>query len=183
MDAHEIERRSPDQPLLRRTRLRFLGWSAGVTLVALVLVGSAIYAAVAASLADAATDQLRSRATEMGATATMKNRVFQQSGTASRVTSDPARAGVVFGGDSSGTLGIFVESMGAGPFSQSVAAPAPGTEPTRSDIVPGPAGAPEPGALDVGPVDPAGLAAAQNSGTVSINDVVYQGTPVRVLSQ
>ena len=180
MDVHEIERRSPDQPLLRTTRLRFLAWSAGVTLVALVLVGSAIYAAVAASLADAATDQLRSRASEMGAKAAIGNNLFFQSKVAAGVVSDPAQPGVVLGGASSGTLGMVVVELPDG--SSSATAPVPGIPPGRTDTVSGFVKNPESGAIALAPVDPAGLAAAQAGRTV-INELTVDGTPLRVLSQ
>ena len=176
MDGHHIEPRSPDQPLLRKTRLRFLAWSAGVTLVALVLVGSAIYAAVAASLADAATEQLRSRAAEMGARAVVGRDPFE-SRVAAGVVSDPAKPGVVLGGASSGTLGIVVVELPDGSSSATAQVPS-----DRSLNVSGFVTNPESGAIALAPVDPAGLAAARIRHTV-INEITVDGTPLRALSQ
>ena len=181
MDPRELEHRSPDQPLLRRTRLRFLGWSAGVTLVALVLVGGAIYVAVASSLADAATDQLRNRATEMGAKVSIGNEMFFQSKVAAGVVSDPAQPGVVLGGASSGTLGMIVMELPDG--SATAAAPGPGTTPGRNGFVSSFVKAPGSNAIALAPVDPAGLAAAAGGGGPVVNEVVVDGTPLRVLSQ
>lgn len=181
MDLREIEHRSPDQPLLRKTRLRFLGWSAGVTLVALVVVGGAIYAAVAASLADAATDQLRTRATEMGAKVSIGNEVFFQSKVPAGVVSDPAQPGVVLGGASSGTLGMIVMELPDG--SATAAAPGPGTTAGRNGFVSSFVKAPGSNAIALAPVDPAGLAAAAGDGRTVVNEVVVDGTPLRVLSQ
>ncbi|HEY6012484.1 MAG TPA: histidine kinase dimerization/phospho-acceptor domain-containing protein, partial [Candidatus Limnocylindrales bacterium] len=181
MDPRELEHRSPDQPLLRRTRLRFLGWSAGVTLVALVLVGGAIYVAVASSLADAATDQLRNRATEMGAKVSIGNEMFFQSKVAAGVVSDPAQPGVVLGGASSGTLGMIVMELPDG--SATAAAPGPGTTPGRNGFVSSFVKAPGSNAIALAPVDPAGLAAAAGGGGPVVNEVAVDGTPLRVLSQ
>jgi signal transduction histidine kinase len=167
MDAHEIDRRSPDQPLLRKTRLRFLAWSA-------------IYAAVAASLGDAAIDQLRSRASEMGAKAAIGSNVFFPSKAAAGVVSDPAQPGVVFGGATSGTLGMLVMELPDG--SSSARAPVPGILPDRAASDSGFVKNPESGAIALAPVDPAGLAAAQAGRTV-INEMTVDGTPLRVLSQ
>ena len=89
MDAREIEHRSPDQPLLRKTRLRFLAWSAGVTLVALSWSAARSMPPSPASLADAATDQLRSRAAEMGAKVSHRDEPSSNPG--SRPVSCPTR--------------------------------------------------------------------------------------------
>ena len=51
-----------DAALVRRVRWRLLAWSGGSTLVVLLVLGSVLYAAVAGSLAKAATDQLSFRA-------------------------------------------------------------------------------------------------------------------------
>ena len=172
MDRPETERRSPDQPLLRRTRLRFLAWSAGVTLIALVLVGSAIYAAVARSLADAATDQLRMRAAEMGAKVMIGNEFLVQSKDPAGVVSDPAQPGVVLGGASSGTLGMIVMALPDG--SASFTAPVPGSGAAQGSTSTGPGfvKAPDSGQIALAPVDPAGLAAAAQGGRTVINQLV-----------
>ncbi len=52
----------PDAPLLRRTRRRLVAWSAATMLVALLVLGVAIYGAVASSLAATSQGQLEQRA-------------------------------------------------------------------------------------------------------------------------
>ena len=53
---------SPDAPLLRRTGRRLVAWSAGTMLVVLVVLGAALYGAVARSLAATSETQLAQRA-------------------------------------------------------------------------------------------------------------------------
>jgi two-component system sensor histidine kinase CiaH len=181
MDTHSREPRSPDQPLLRRTRLRFMAWSAGVTLVALVVVGTAIYAAVSASLAEASTDQLRSRAADLSTAVAGGKRAILDGGDAAFVVTDPAKPGVVFGGESSGTLGIVTAPV-----------PGPGDKPVGDTFV---AGVEDPGltrdgvpktlgsgALALSPIDPDGMREALAGGTV-VHDAIVDETPVRVLSE
>ena len=101
---------TPEAPVLRRTRRRLIAWSAGSTFVVLVVLGVAIYAAAASSLAATGEAQLEARATEM------TNVAFraQLAGPGDRmlaVTSDPSQPGVVFGGATSGTLGFVVNQQ------------------------------------------------------------------------
>ena len=56
---------TPEAPVLRRTRRRLIAWSAGSTFVVLVVLGVAIYAAAASSLAATGEAQLEARAVEM----------------------------------------------------------------------------------------------------------------------
>jgi signal transduction histidine kinase len=181
MSPYDKER-TPDQPLLRRTRLRLLAWSASVTLVALLIVGGAIYAAVARSLAEASTEQLRARAAEMGSKISLVPRPIQV-GIPAGVTSDPAAPGVVLGGQTSGTLGMVVSSLPDETF-DSVTAPAPaiGGAKSREDLVTNFVKTPGTGDIALSPIDPDGLAAAR-SGQASLHDLVIDGTPVRVLSE
>ena len=57
---------SDDARLLRRTRIRLVLWSGGITLVVLVLLGTALFAAVRASLENDSIAQLRGRAALVG---------------------------------------------------------------------------------------------------------------------
>jgi signal transduction histidine kinase len=101
-----------DAALVRRVRWRLLAWSGGSTLVVLIALGSLLYAAVASSLAGAATDQLAGRA---------KNIV---NGVLTGVPSGPPPAtkgittvegqpGLVIGGPASGTVAILTSVDGA----------------------------------------------------------------------
>jgi signal transduction histidine kinase len=176
----QLRDRIPDQPLLRRTRLRLLAWSASVTLLALLLVGGAIYAAVAKSLSDATTDQLRVRAAEMGAEIRLAPKPIQV-GVPAGVTTDPARAGVVLGGETSGTLGIVVSSLADDSSNDTVTAQVSGSASRKgliSNFVRTPGG-PD---IALSPIDPDGLASARTGSTV-VHDGEIDGTPVRVLSQ
>ena len=101
---------TPEAPVLRRTRRRLIAWSAGSTFVVLVVLGVAIYAAAASSLAATGEAQLEARAVEM------TNVAFraQLAGPVDRmltVTSDPSQPGVVFGGATSGTIGFVVDQQ------------------------------------------------------------------------
>ena len=51
MTARRAARVDAEAPVLRRTRRRLIAWSAGSTLVVLVVLGVAIYVAAASSLA------------------------------------------------------------------------------------------------------------------------------------
>ena len=109
--------------VLRRTRLRLMAWSGGSTLLVLIVLGVAIYAAAASSLAASSTQQLEARLADL-APATVDvggGGAMFASGGSLVVTTDPSRPGVVFGGDLSGTIGI-VTMVSA----NSGVAPAPG---------------------------------------------------------
>ena len=60
--ATDAPRENGDAALLRRTRLRLLAWSGGLTLVILVALGTALYLAVSGSLDARGTDLLAARA-------------------------------------------------------------------------------------------------------------------------
>jgi signal transduction histidine kinase len=98
-------RREPEAPILRRTRWRLIAWSAGSTLVVLVVLGIAIYVATATSLAASAVKQLQGRITEMSNVTFSPGQVVT---TQFGVTSDPSQPGLVIGGDASGTIGFMV---------------------------------------------------------------------------
>ena len=106
-----------DAALVRRVRWRLLAWSGGSTLVVLLVLGSVLYAAVAGSLARAATDQLSFRAKSVvdaavnSVTAPYPGAppaVFQG------VTKVDGQPGLVIGGPASGTLAILTQAGGAG---------------------------------------------------------------------
>ena len=134
---------TPEAPVLRRTRRRLIAWSAGSTFVVLVVLGVAIYAAAASSLAATGEAQLEARAVEM------TNVAFraQLAGAGERmltVTNDPSQPGVVIGGATSGTIGFVVDQLlGPGmpvgpemPVGVGAAVPGPGlVEAFRPDAV------------------------------------------------
>jgi len=91
-----------DAALLRRTRLRLLAWSGGLTLLILFLLGAALYAAVSGSLAARGTDLLAARAGGLA-------RLLQRPGQ----IPDRFVLGPGFGGESSGTLALIVRPNGS----------------------------------------------------------------------
>ena len=94
---------SPDAPLLRRTGRRLVAWSAGTMLVVLVVLGAALYGAVARSLAATSETQLAQRAQSI---VSYLNRASQQF---------PDRGGppgFVFGGQAPGTVAVIVTDTG-----------------------------------------------------------------------
>ncbi len=133
--ATEAPRDGDDAALLRRTRLRLLAWSGGLTLLILVLLGAALYAAVSGSLAARGTDLLAARA---GGLTRLLGRAGQ--------IPDRFVLGPGFGGEASGTLALIVRPDGGllGP-----------TELQNIDGVPDPAGiaAARAGSIDVRQVE------------------------------
>jgi signal transduction histidine kinase len=93
-----------DAAAVRRVRIRLLLWSGGSTFVVLVALGSLLYAAVAGSLATAATDQLKERAGQMieglGAIP------VSVPGDPNLIVTSPAQPGFILGGETSGTLAV-----------------------------------------------------------------------------
>jgi two-component system, OmpR family, sensor histidine kinase CiaH len=159
-----VTRQGPgtEAALLRRTRLRLIAWSAGSTLVVLVVLGVAIYVAAASSLASGGVAQLESRVREFApasapVTVVGGPPVF---GTGVGVTSDPAQPGVLIGGSASGTI-AFVVTTGPGS-----AAPMVGSVSMMGEA----------GLMP----DPEVIAAAQAGGTV-IRETTIGSAPVRVL--
>jgi two-component system, OmpR family, sensor histidine kinase CiaH len=98
-----------DAALVRRTRRRLLLWSGGSTLVVLVALGALLYAAVANSLAAAATDQLRERAQMIAAGTARATLSFESPFGIARTPGDP---GVLIGGASSGTIAFVTTANG-----------------------------------------------------------------------
>ena len=87
----------PDAKLLRRVRWRLVAWSAGTTLVALIVLGTLIYVSVSSALAASGREQLESRMSEV--------RQFMR-----EARLPPARApiGLTVGGRASGTFAFIV---------------------------------------------------------------------------
>ncbi|HEX8941023.1 MAG TPA: HAMP domain-containing sensor histidine kinase [Candidatus Limnocylindrales bacterium] len=97
-----------DARLLRWTRLRLMAWSGGGTLVVLLLLGAALYAAVAGSLAADGRASIERRADTIGrflAGGRGPGNGFGFGG-------DRLPLGVAFGGESAGTLAVLVGPNG-----------------------------------------------------------------------
>jgi two-component system sensor histidine kinase CiaH len=110
------DRRESDGALVGRVRWRLLAWSGGSTLVVLLVLGSVLYAAVAGSLAKAATDQLTGRAKSV-AGGVLNGMTAPGPGGISKefqgITTVDAQPGLVIGGPASGTVAILTQ-VGAG---------------------------------------------------------------------
>jgi K+-sensing histidine kinase KdpD len=147
-----------DAALVRRVRWRLLAWSGGSTLVVLLALGSLLYAAVAGSLAGAATDQLYGRAKSMvGGIASgippVPSSVRFDS--ARGITVVETQPGLMIGGPFSGTVAFVSNADGR---LYGVAQPA-------NDLVDKPA-----------------LDAAAQSGEEVVNEATIAGVPWRVLT-
>jgi signal transduction histidine kinase len=149
----------PESALLRRTRWRLIAWSGGTTLVVLLVLGIAIYVAAANSLAANGTDQLQSRVRDLALSKLLTVSVGPAPGSIP-VTSDPSSAGVVFGGEASGTLAQVV------PLEKFVDGPAMGVSIANET-------------LDI--PDATMLADVLNGRTV-IRETSIDGTPLRILA-
>ena len=99
--ATEGQRDGGDAALLRRTRLRLLAWSGGLTLLILVLLGAALYAAVSGSLAARGTKLLADRADGLA-------QLLERPGQ----IPDSFVLGPGFGGEASGTVALIVRPDG-----------------------------------------------------------------------
>jgi signal transduction histidine kinase len=159
----------PDAPrgesaLLGRTRWRLIAWSGGTTLLVLLVLGVAIYAATSSSLAETGRQQLQARVDELAF-----NKFTTVTGgppAAISVTSDPSRAGVVFGGESSGTLAQVV------PLAKFVNDPNMGLAVVKPQIA---GGAPT-------MITDSTMLAAVASGRTVIREITVEATPFRVLA-
>src|SRR4051812_7370384 len=100
---------APESRLLRRTRRQLVLWSAGSTLLVLLLLGTLLYAALASQLTAAAQQQLRDRANALSAGA---ERIGAGRGPFGPrdfgITRDPGSPGLLFGGPSSGTVAAVI---------------------------------------------------------------------------
>jgi two-component system, OmpR family, sensor histidine kinase CiaH len=184
--AHE-----PDSRLVHRVRLQLIAWSAGSTLVVLLVLGAVLYAAVAATLASSSEQLLRDRAALMGpTTVTGSGSAFPVTGDGAIVggttvvtTTNAGQPGFAVGGPYAGTLAVIVPvdgATGAGGAPTVIGSGVIG--PDGSGIV-GSVTVPADGSAtgSFGPPDPEGFAAAQ-AGRTTIRETTYQGSPVRVLS-
>jgi len=91
-----------DATLLRRTRLRLIAWSGGLTLLILLALGVLVYGAVSSELANRGTAVLDQRAAEIA-------RIISRPGP----LSDRPPFGIAFGGEQSGTLTLAVKPDGS----------------------------------------------------------------------
>jgi signal transduction histidine kinase len=156
--ADTLPEPTTDAALVRRVRWRLLAWSSGSTLVVLLVLGSVLYAAVAGSLAKAATDQLYGRATSVVANAVnsfagpypaIGPPAFQG------VTQIDGQPGLVIGGPASGTVATLTQVNGP-----DIGAGAPGDQ----------------------LVDKAALEAVSQTGQSSVTEATIAGVSWRVLT-
>jgi signal transduction histidine kinase len=107
-----------DGALVRRVRWRLLAWSGGSTLVVLVALGSLLYAAVAGSLAGAASQQLMGRAASViSGVAAMPPVPFGHPDpgpvdVVKGVTTVDGQPGLMIGGPASGTVALLTWADG-----------------------------------------------------------------------
>ncbi len=91
-----------DAALLRRTRLRLIAWSGGLTLLILLALVALVYGAVSSALADRGTEILQRRAAEVA-------RIVGRPGP----LPDRPPFGFAFGGEQSGTLTLAIKPDGS----------------------------------------------------------------------
>jgi signal transduction histidine kinase len=153
-----------EAPILRRTRWRLIAWSAGSTLVVLVILGIAIYIAAATSLAAGGTAQLQARVDELSGAGF--GPVPLGAAPVAGITSDPSQPGLVIGGDASGTIGIVLAPGPGGPVPAGA---------TGMGVITGGAG--------LGPVTlDAEAQAAVAAGETVIRETTIGSAPVRVMA-
>jgi len=92
-----------ESALLRRTRLRLMLWSGGLTLAVLIILGGAVYVTASRALAASGTAVLEDRAGEV---------VQFVSGPGPGPRSGRSPVGVAFGGRGSGTLAVVIQPDG-----------------------------------------------------------------------
>ncbi len=98
---------TPDRGLVRRVRRRLVLWSGGITLVILLVLGSAVYVGVDGSLRSTSETLLRERATQLALAVTVAP-VRPESNAPGRLP-----LGLIFGGRASGTLAIVITPQGS----------------------------------------------------------------------
>jgi signal transduction histidine kinase len=157
---------TPDARLLGRTRLRLILWSGGSTLILLAILSSLLYWAVSEKLRSESVDQLTQRATSLQkAVVTMQQQpppVIPGRSFSVKVTDDPGAPGFVFGGATSGTLGVvFATDPSSGVLPSKIA-----TLEANSALI---------GSRDA-------LEAAAQRGETTIEEVDLKDIPVRVLT-
>jgi signal transduction histidine kinase len=156
-----------DARLLQRTRVRLILWSGGSTLILLTVLCSLLYWAVAEKLRTQSIEQLNARATSLQEKAAMLSDAGgprpPDPGASTNVTTDPAQPGLVFGGQTSGTLGVVFSAQVPSPKLQ-----ARGID--QLNVTAFPIGS------------SAAIAAAVDDGQTSIEETTIDDVPVRVLT-
>jgi signal transduction histidine kinase len=102
-----------EKKLLRRTRRRLVLWSAGSTLIVLLVLGTILYVAVARLLASDSENQLIRRAQIMasvGSIAPIRSPVLDGAPLGLTIAPDAAAPGLLFGGPVSGTIAFVTDS-------------------------------------------------------------------------
>jgi two-component system sensor histidine kinase CiaH len=151
----DVLRQPGDARLLSRVRWRLVAWSAGSTFVLLLVLGTALYLSVDASLAAAGRSQLEEQASGLrGFLEHLPPSGLSDGGTGGR--DEPHIGRAEFGGPGSGTISIVVDSSGS----------FVGAEPADTTDLP---------VAD-------GVAAALAGGT-DVRLATVNGAPVRVLSE
>lgn len=99
----------PETRLLRRTRRQLVVWSAGSTLVVLLLLGGLVYVAMAQQLASAGEAQLRDRANALVDVADRATGGRGPRGPRDvSIAPDPGSLGIVVGGQFAGTTAVVI---------------------------------------------------------------------------
>ncbi len=99
----------PETRLLRRTRRQLVLWSAGSTLVVLVLLGGLVYVAMAQQLSSAGEAQLRDRANALVDVADRATGGRGPRGPRDvSIAPDPGSLGIVVGGQFAGTTAVVI---------------------------------------------------------------------------
>lgn len=155
MSNADVLRQPGDARLLSRVRWRLMAWSAGSTLVLLLVLGTALYLTVDGSLAAAGRSQLEEQATGLrGFLEHLPPGGLADGGGGGR--DEPHIGQPEFGGKGSGTISIVVDSNGS----------FVGTEPADTTDLPVAAGV-----------------AAALAGQTDVRLATVNGAPVRVLSE
>lgn len=165
-----------DERALRGTRLRLALWSAAITLIVLVLLGSALYVVVARQLAADSEAQLRARAAAMASDPLLFGPDAIPMPVPAVLADSAEMPGLLFGGPLSGTVALIVDPAVAG--TPAAMTTDPSADPSE---MPGPLGfmgTPEmlAGIIDFTTVDT--IEAEEERITLT----QIGGTPVRVLS-
>jgi signal transduction histidine kinase len=156
---------SPDAPLLRRTGRRLVAWSAATMLVVLVLLGAALYGAVARSLAATSEAQLAQRAQSIVSFLDRASQQFPDRGS-------PQGGGFAFGGQAPGTVAVIVTGTGQviGPRLEGL--------PNQPAVAAASAGAPD---IRTGEVTGSTIITGTGSGAVPVT-IERETIPVRIYS-
>jgi len=110
--APELAAEAADGRLVRHVRRNLVLWSGGTTLLVLIALAVALYAAVAGSLANAGIDQLDARMSEVRGEKPDPH--------------DESRLGFIFGGGGSGTYAIAIDPEGSVVSGPRIPRPPPG---------------------------------------------------------